>query len=586
MSSPDGEERLPAPHQPKCPTEGEVNTSMSGPRHRARHTTDRNPPPGPTRTGRPGRTLHRRLAITMTAALTGVLALGITYVGARPNHLAATTILRSDELSLWGSTATPRSAADPDTRSVELGTRFSTDTPGTVNAVMFYKHPQNGGPHTGALWSGTGTLLATVQFGTETVSGWQIARLATPVHLAANTPYVVSYHAPHGRYADDTDYFAGTQQVRRAGPLTATAGVYAYGDPARFPAAVWRSSTYYVDVAFRADSGAAPTGTPPPTSAPPPTMKPPVTTAPVTSPPPTTTATPAPPPVGGGTVVGSGPSATTFPERPGLTGAESGLTQYTGPAQLTSGTYLIENKLVTKQIELPRGSTATLTLRNVKFRAAATYQVIARGGTVHADHVFVDGALNSNEPAVVIEGGGWIRYSELVNVANPIRLGSNSRAEWNYLHSFPTSTAEGGAHSDGIEIYYGARENGAPATGPHIFALHNYIDMGKAEGANSSINVTNDFGPVDGVRIEGNTLLPGGNYALYLRSDGYCGCGGNNRDIEVVNNRWFADAANRWGGYYGTHSYQPAVGVTVWSGNTLTRTSGQVVGITLGNGQP
>jgi hypothetical protein len=522
----------------------------------------------------------------MTAAVAGMLALGISYVGARPSQVASTSLLRTGEVSLWGSTATPRTAADPDTRSVELGTRFSTGTPGTVTAIMFYKQTQNGGLHTGALWSGTGTRLVAVQFGTETASGWQIARLSTPVHLAANTPYVVSYHAPRGRYADDTDYFT---TARRVGPLTATAGVYTYGDSARFPTATWRNSTYYVDVAFRADATSGPTSVPPPTSTPPPTT-PPATTPPVTSPPttstpPPTTTTP-PPPTGGGYVIGSGASAMTFPERPGLTGAESGLSLYTGPAQLTSGSYLIENKLVTRQIELPRGSTATLTLHNVKFRAPATYQVIARGGTVHADHLFVDGALNSNEPAIVIEGGGWIRYSELINVANPIRLGSNGRAEWNYLHAFPTTTAEGGAHSDGIEIYYGARESGAPATGPHIFALHNYIDMGRAEGANSSINVTNDFGPVDGVRIEGNTMMPGGNYALYLRGDGYCGCGGNNRDIEVVNNRWFANAADRWGGYYGTHSYQPAVGVTVWSGNTLARPDGQVVAIPLGNAQP
>src|SRR6266511_2755687 len=541
---------LPAPHRPKYRSKEGVTSSMSGPRSRARHRSAPTPP-RPNRTVRTGLSLHHRLAITMAVALAAVLALGITYVSAHPNRLAsAQSLLQNGELSLWGTTTTPRNGADPDTRSVELGTRFSTSTPGTVTAITFFKHRENGGPHTGALWSGAGNRLATVQFGTETASGWQIARLATPVHLAANTPYVVSYHAPKGRYADDTEYFAGTHLVLRAGPLTATAGVYAYGDSVRFPTAIWRNSTYYVDVAFRADSGPAPSSSPPAAPTPSATPTPTVTTPPASSTPPPTTTTPPPttaPPSGSGYLVGSGPSARMFPERPGLTTAETGLTQYTGPTQLTSGSYLIENKLVTKQIELPRGSTATLTLRNVKFRATATYQLIARGGTVHADHLFVDGALNSNEPAVVIEGG---------------------------------------AHSDGIEIYYGKRENGAPATGPHIFVLNNYVDMGDAEGANSSINVTNDFGPIDGVRIEGNTMLPGGNYALYIRSDGYCGCGGRDRDTEVVNNRWFADAVNRWGGYYGTHSYQPAVGVTAWSGNVLTRASGQVVSISLSNPQP
>jgi hypothetical protein len=273
-----------------------------------------------------------------------------------------------------------------------------------------------------------------------------------------------------------------------------------------------------------------------------------------------------------------------FPEKPGLITPESSLTPYTGPTTFTSGTHLIENKLITTALTVPRSSTAVLTLRNVKFRASAWRQLLAQGGTVRADHIFVDGALNGNEPAIVIEGGGWIRLSEIINVANPIRIGSNTRAEWNYLHAFPTQTSEGGAHSDGIEVYYAARPAGF--VGPHVFVSNNYITMGNAEGGTGSINVTNDFGPVDGVRIEGNTMLPGGTYALYLRGDGYCGCGGDNRNIEVVNNRWFGDAQRRWGGYYGTHSYNPPRGVTVWSGNTLRKADGTTVTIPLGDAQP
>ena len=67
----------------------------------------------------------------------------------------------------------------------------------------------------------------------ESASGWQQVTLPTAVAVTANTTYVVSYHAPLGRYAFTPKYF--TAEYVKA-PLRALAsgvsggdGVYKYG---------------------------------------------------------------------------------------------------------------------------------------------------------------------------------------------------------------------------------------------------------------------------------------------------------------------------------------------------------------------
>ena len=92
--------------------------------------------------------------------------------------------------------------------AVELGVKFRSDVSGTINGIRFYKASTNTGTHVGNFWSSAGTLLATATFTNETASGWQQVSFATPVAIKANTVYVVSYHAPVGRYAINEGYFA------------------------------------------------------------------------------------------------------------------------------------------------------------------------------------------------------------------------------------------------------------------------------------------------------------------------------------------------------------------------------------------
>ncbi|MCX5425394.1 DUF4082 domain-containing protein [Streptomyces sp. NBC_00078] len=164
--------------------------------------------------------------------------------------------------TLWSSSAVP---ATPDTtgdsNSLELGTRFTSSADGWITGVTFYKGTGNTGTHTGSLWTDGGTLLAGGTFTNETASGWQTLTFATPVAVTADTPYVVSYHAPHGNYAVDGGYFAAAHQSY---PLTATAdttahhnGLYRYGSDSAFPNGSYGSANYWVGPVFTGENPSA-----------------------------------------------------------------------------------------------------------------------------------------------------------------------------------------------------------------------------------------------------------------------------------------------------------------------------------------
>ncbi|BBH67980.1 hypothetical protein ACTI_46650 [Actinoplanes sp. OR16] len=221
--------------------------------------------------GVPGATSSTANTVTFTpsAALAASTTYTVTVSGAKDaagNTMAATswsfttaatptTPPPGTSYSVWPSTAVPGTPADADTSAVEVGMRFRSDVAGQVTGVRFYKGSGNSGTHVGHLWSATGTSLGTVTFTGETATGWQTATFATPVPIAANTTYVVSYYAPVGRYAANEDYFA-TAGVDN-GPLHALQdgadganGLYRYGSGGGFPADTWQSSNYWVDVVF------------------------------------------------------------------------------------------------------------------------------------------------------------------------------------------------------------------------------------------------------------------------------------------------------------------------------------------------
>jgi len=155
--------------------------------------------------------------------------------------------------SLWNDATVP-AVIDTDTNPVELGVRFRSDSSGYITAIRFYKGLTNTGVHIGSLWTDAGALLARATFQNESAGGWQQVTLSPPVTIAANTSYVVSYHADGGHYAANSSYFnaafdSAPLHANRSG-VGGGNGLYRYGSSSGFPTDTYNATNYWVDVVF------------------------------------------------------------------------------------------------------------------------------------------------------------------------------------------------------------------------------------------------------------------------------------------------------------------------------------------------
>jgi hypothetical protein len=192
-----------------------------------------------------------------TAATIGGLINGTSY---RFTVTARNAIGNSPASALSGAAtpqntifdfATPPTVDSNDGNAVEVGMKFTADVNATVTGVRFYKSAANAGVHIGSLWTTTGTRLAQVTFSGETASGWQAATFSSAVPITAGTTYVVSYHAPQGRYSAQS---GGLSSAVDNGSLhglsnaSSPNGVYMYGATSTFPTTTYNASNYFVDV--------------------------------------------------------------------------------------------------------------------------------------------------------------------------------------------------------------------------------------------------------------------------------------------------------------------------------------------------
>jgi hypothetical protein len=161
------------------------------------------------------------------------------------------SVLQNCPCSLWDDAVVPGTPSASDPNPVELGVRFSSDVPGFITGLRFYKGSTNTGTHIGNLWTNDGTLLASATFSNETASGWQQVSFDSPVAITANTTYVASYHTDAGGYSYDQAYFGSAFNNPPLHALqdgfSGANGVYLYG-PSAFPTSTYLSSNYYVDV--------------------------------------------------------------------------------------------------------------------------------------------------------------------------------------------------------------------------------------------------------------------------------------------------------------------------------------------------
>ncbi|WP_244219453.1 DUF4082 domain-containing protein [Corallococcus interemptor] len=186
-------------------------------------------------------------------------------VGPASATVTATTLASTSNCnpcSFWNVVTGDPHGINGDATPAEVGLRFHSDVAGTVTKVRYYKSGANTPPAVGHLWSATGTLLGTtVTAPVESGFGWRELAFPTPVSIAANTTYVVSYFAPGGYYGITSNYFtsAGVDMPPLHAPSALTPG----GNGVRhlngsaFPTETYYNANFWVDVAFVPATGDA-----------------------------------------------------------------------------------------------------------------------------------------------------------------------------------------------------------------------------------------------------------------------------------------------------------------------------------------
>ncbi|SCB08532.1 VCBS repeat-containing protein [Bradyrhizobium shewense] len=163
--------------------------------------------------------------------------------------------------SLFTASNVPAQTSLNDGTPLEVGMKFTSSTAGQITALKFYRSPSDGSSDLLDLWTSSGTKLGSASFTNTSASGWQTVNLATPVTIAANTTYIVSYHT-NGAYAATNNFFANAfTSGSLTAPSSATSGgngVYSYGGTATagiFPTNSFSSSNYWADVVFAPSNG-------------------------------------------------------------------------------------------------------------------------------------------------------------------------------------------------------------------------------------------------------------------------------------------------------------------------------------------
>ncbi len=150
------------------------------------------------------------------------------------------------------------------TSAWELGVRLTTNQPGRITAIRFYKAFGESGLHVGHLWDASGRELAVVTFTGETASGWQEQALTSSggATFTAGANFTVSVnHVAGSRFAVTLN---GLATGITSGPLTAGPNSGRSGPPGVSPTTP-SPHNYFRDVVFEPDTGprisVAPVGT-------------------------------------------------------------------------------------------------------------------------------------------------------------------------------------------------------------------------------------------------------------------------------------------------------------------------------------
>lgn len=149
--------------------------------------------------------------------------------------------------SLWTDESVPTVIADPNSRSIEVATEFTTSSSGIVTAARFFQGAQNTGAVSATLWSADGTALGTTPIDAGGADGWREVPFDNPIPIQADRNYVISYRASGGHYSADPDAF-GQGATVTTGWLTARRGLFTYDGG--IPDQSDGGTAYFVDVVF------------------------------------------------------------------------------------------------------------------------------------------------------------------------------------------------------------------------------------------------------------------------------------------------------------------------------------------------
>ncbi len=164
-----------------------------------------------------------------------------------------------------------------------------------------------------------------------------------------------------------------------------------------------------------------------------------------------------------------------------------------------------------------------VTLRNCRISAKGWAALDIRSDGVTLENCDIDGQAAPGIRGISISGNNVsVRHSNIHNTEDGIYLtgSSNITIENNYIHDLQSQWE--GPHFDGIATDGGITDvviQGNTIVNPH--------------GQTSAIMLSNYFGPIARVRVEGNRLL-GGGYTVY--SDSQFG-GGAISNVSFLNNR-------------------------------------------------
>ena len=97
------------------------------------------------------------------------------------------------EMSSFWLNDQPAVASNPNNVLVELGVKVRSNRDGLIEGLHYFNGDVNVTTHTAKLWTSDGDLLMSEVFTNTPEIRWLDVMFTTPVSIAANTTYVMSY---------------------------------------------------------------------------------------------------------------------------------------------------------------------------------------------------------------------------------------------------------------------------------------------------------------------------------------------------------------------------------------------------------